>query len=78
VPYGGLDSSCIERVVWLRSACPWRALGGAEFPAVRLCMGGRTGQGGGAIGSVVIYKERAGKNEDYYDYYYYELSQSVS
>jgi len=50
-------------VVWLGSACPWCALGGAECPAVRLCMGGRTGQGGGAMGSVVIYKERAGKNK---------------
>jgi len=58
-----LDTSCIECVVWLGSACPWRALGGAECPAVRLCMGGRTGQEGGAIGSVVIYKERADKNE---------------
>jgi len=37
-------------------------------------MGGRTGQGGGAIGSVVIYKQRAGKNMDYY----YELSRSVN
>jgi len=26
-------------------------------------MGGRTGRGGGAIGRVVIFKERAGKNK---------------
>jgi len=44
----------------------------AELSA-RRCDCGRTGQGGGAIGSLVIYKQRADKNRDYY-----ELSRSVS
>jgi len=46
--YDGLDTSCIERVVWLGSACPWRALGGTECPAVQLCMSCRTGRAGEA------------------------------
>jgi len=60
---GGCHTEVWTQVVYracclVGSACPWRALGGSECPAVRLCMGGRTGQEGGAIGSVVIYKER--------------------
>jgi len=56
--YGDLDTKCIERVVGLGSARPWRALGGAEcrrYDCVWVVERGEEEE----LGRIVIYRERA-------------------